>query len=302
MTELSLQRSFGTGIQESARPKLGTLYLVGTPIGNLDDMTFRAVSTLKEADWIAAEDTRQTKKLLNHFEINARLLSYHEHNKEKSGAAIIERLKEGSNVALVSDAGLPAISDPGADLVKEAVDAGIAVVPIPGPNAGLSALIASGLPTDRFTFIGFLPREKKKCAAVLEQWKSHAATVILYEAPHRLESTLKLLLEIWGDRRMAMARELTKRYEEFARGSVADCLAHIEANPPIGEYCLVVEGADKEQAAAGEALPWWSGLSPEEHVSRYEEEKGLSRKEAVKLAAADRDVPKRDLYNEVMKK
>lgn len=298
---MTVQRSFSTGENGTARRRIGTLYLVGTPIGNLDDMTFRAVSTLKEASWIAAEDTRQTKKLLNHFEIPARLLSYHEHNKDKSGAAIIGRLQEGEDVALVSDAGLPAISDPGADLVEEAVRLGIPVVPIPGPNAGLSALIASGLPTDRFTFLGFLPREKKKAAGVLEQWKANPATMIFYEAPHRVAATLRLILDLWGDRRLTMARELTKRYEEFARGTVSSCLTHLEANSPIGEYCLIVEGGSYVAAESGDNPPWWSDLSAEEHVSRYESEKGLTRKDAIKQAAADRNVPKRDIYNEVMK-
>jgi 16S rRNA (cytidine1402-2'-O)-methyltransferase len=301
MTEISVQKSFAAEDHDPARRRTGTLYLVGTPIGNLDDMTFRAVAILKEVSWVAAEDTRQTRKLLNHFGISARLLSYHEHNKDKSGPAILEILQEGESVALVSDAGLPAISDPGADLVEEAVRMHIPVVPIPGPNAALSALIASGLPTDKFTFIGFLPREKKKAAAVLEEWKTHPATIIFYEAPHRITATLRLLLDTWGDRRIVMARELTKRFEEFARGTVSSCLAHLESSPPIGEYCLIVEGAGvSDPPESGES--WWSGLTPEEHVARYESEHGLSRKDAIKRAASDRNIPKRILYNEIMKK
>jgi 16S rRNA (cytidine1402-2'-O)-methyltransferase len=303
VTDFTVQKSFQPPNADGAAGKrAGTLYLVGTPIGNLDDISFRAVSVLKEVSLIAAEDTRQTRKLLNHFQISTRLFSYHEHNKERSGAAILSRLQEGDSVALVSDAGLPAISDPGAELVEEAARQEISVVPIPGPNAALSALIASGLPTDRFTFLGFLPREKKKAAAVLEQWRRHPATVIFYEAPHRVIATLQLFHSIWGDRRIVLARELTKRYEEFVRGGVADCIAYLEITPPLGEYCLIVEGASEEEAGGGEAdRAWWSDLTKEEHVNRYEAE-GMSRKDAIKQAAADRNIPKRELYNEIMKK
>ncbi|WP_199623838.1 16S rRNA (cytidine(1402)-2'-O)-methyltransferase [Paenibacillus alkalitolerans] len=301
MTDVQVQKSFASQDNGSSGRKAGILYLVGTPIGNLDDMTYRAVAVLKEVSWVAAEDTRQTRKLLNRFEISARLLSYHEHNKEKSGSSIISKLQDGESVALVSDAGLPAISDPGVDLVEEAVRMNIPVVPIPGPNAALSALIASGLPTERFTFLGFLPREKKKASAVLEEWKTHQATIVLYEAPHRLLPTMRLLLDSWGDRRVVMARELTKRFEEFTRGTVASCLLHLEGTPPIGEYCLIVEGA--QASASDEAAPeWWTGLTPEQHVARYEKEHGLSRKDAIKQAASDRNVPKRIIYNEVNKK
>jgi len=290
-----VQRSF----KGEERPTFGTLYLVGTPIGNLDDMSVRAVNILKEANWIAAEDTRQTRKLLTHFDIPGRLVSYHEHNKEKSGESLIEKLIAGETVALVSDAGLPAISDPGADVAAAAIERGIPVVPIPGPNAALTALIASGLPTDRFTFVGFLPREKKKTAAELARWARHPATMIFYEAPHRVVATLRLMLEAWGDRRCVLARELTKRYEEFARGTLASCLRHVEENGPLGEYCVLVEGAadagtDEEPTAA-----WWAELDPAEHVAAYEERDGVTHKEALKLAAADRGVPKRELYNAI---
>lgn len=288
---LQIQRSFG----KEAQSPYGTLYLVGTPIGNLDDMTFRAVQVLKDASWIAAEDTRQTRKLLTHFDIPGRLFSYHEHNKVKSGEMLIEKLLAGETIALVSDAGLPAISDPGADLTAAAMDKGIAVVPIPGPNAALTALIASGLPTSAFTFIGFLPREKKKAAAVLEQWKNHTATLLFYEAPHRVEGTLRLMLDRWGDRRAVLARELTKRYEEFARGTLSSCLQHVEQHGPMGEYCLIVEGNSAPEER--EEAVWWMNLSLKEHVSAYEQREGLQHKEALKRAAADRGMPRREVYN-----
>ncbi|MCI3923285.1 16S rRNA (cytidine(1402)-2'-O)-methyltransferase [Paenibacillus sp. TRM 82003] len=303
MTERSLsdatdaarvQRSF----RELDRTPFGTLYLVGTPIGNLEDMSYRAVHILKEADWIAAEDTRQSRKLLTHFDIPGKLVSYHEHNKEKSGEAILEKLAAGETVALVSDAGLPAISDPGADLAAAAIERGISVVPIPGPNAALTALIASGLPSGAFTFLGFLPREKKKATPILRSWEKHPATLIFYEAPHRIGATLRLLLEEWGDRRAVLARELTKRYEEFARGTLSSCLRHVEEHGPMGEYCLLIDGyAGGEEE--GEESAWWAELSPDEHVAAYESQHGLAHKEALKRAATDRGVPKRELYNAI---
>jgi 16S rRNA (cytidine1402-2'-O)-methyltransferase len=293
--EARIQRSF----RGEGQTPYGTLYIVGTPIGNLDDITFRAIHILKEATWIAAEDTRQTRKLLTHFDIPGKLLSYHEHNKTKSGEALLDKLLAGETVALVSDAGLPAISDPGADIVASAVERGIPVVPIPGPNAALTALIASGLPTDGFTFVGFLPREKKKASETLAKWRRHPATLLFYEAPHRVEATLKLMLESWGDRRCVLARELTKRYEEFARGTISSCLRHVETTGPMGEYCVIVEGAAEGEGADEEAAPWWTDLTPEEHVAAYEAKEGLPHKEALKKAATDRNVPKRDLYNAI---
>ena len=274
----------------------GKLYLVGTPIGNLEDMTFRAVQTLKEADWIAAEDTRQTRKLLSRFDIHGRLVSYHEHNKEKSGKTLLSRLLAGESVALVTDAGMPAISDPGADLAAEAAARGIDVVPVPGPNAALTALVASGLPADHFTFFGCLPREKKKAEELLKRWEPHPFTMLFYEAPHRIAATLKLMLDVWGDRRAVLARELTKRYEEFARGTLSSCLRHVTETGATGEYCLIVEG--NRSAAAGDAgeTGWWVSLTPEEHVAVYERKEGLSRMEAIKRAAGDRKMPKRELY------
>jgi 16S rRNA (cytidine1402-2'-O)-methyltransferase len=292
---MNIQRSF------QAESSAGTLYVVGTPIGNLEDITYRAVRTLREADMIAAEDTRQTRKLLTHFEIATRLVSYHEHNKAASGPELIRLLKEGTTIALVSDAGLPGISDPGADLVRDAVREGIAVVPIPGPNAALSALIVSGLPTDRFLFAGFPPRAGRELRDWLATYKHRVETLLLYESPHRVAKTLAAMLEAWGDRRVAVARELTKRYEEVARGRLSEAIAMFAERPPVGEYCVVVEGADPQAAAAADAggeggeEAWWAALSVTAHVARYEEQTG-SRKDAMKRAAADRGVSKRDIY------
>ncbi|BFH65920.1 16S rRNA (cytidine(1402)-2'-O)-methyltransferase [Paenibacillus azoreducens] len=289
---LTCQSSF----QEQSGSGKGALYLVATPIGNLEDITFRAIRTLKECDIIAAEDTRQTRKLLTHFEISPQMLfSYHEHNKAASGPELIRYIIEGKNLALVSDAGLPAISDPGADLVKLAVEEGIPVIPIPGANAALSALIASGLPTDRFTFIGFLPRERKEIESILGAFRSSQGTLLFYESPHRVIKTLNILQDVLGNRKVALARELTKRYEEFVRGSIDECLAFLQDHPPQGEYCLVVEGASFQEEQE-QLSSWWKDLTLEQHVAHYESE-GLSRKDAMKKTAGDRGVSKRDVYN-----
>ncbi|BAU26211.1 16S rRNA (cytidine1402-2'-O)-methyltransferase [Aneurinibacillus soli] len=275
----------------------GKLYLVATPIGNLDDMTVRAVHTLREVDIIAAEDTRQTRKLLTHFEIDTRLISYHEHNQRSSGPEIIRLLKEeGISVALVSDAGLPAISDPGQELVRDAVADGISVIPIPGANAALSALIVSGLSTDGFVFRGFLPREKKDQRKELERLRVYKETLIFYESPYRITKTLHIMQEVLGNRQVALGRELTKRYEEFIRGSFDDVLAFLEGEGDIrGEFTVIVAGADDDAADA--EVEWWQALSVVEHVDHYIEQ-GMSVKVAVKQAADDRGVPKRDVYNE----
>ncbi|MDD9272018.1 16S rRNA (cytidine(1402)-2'-O)-methyltransferase [Paenibacillus sp. GCM10023248] len=277
----------------------GTLYLVATPIGNLEDMTFRAIRILKEVNLIAAEDTRQTRKLLTHFEVATRLVSYHEHNKQASGPELVRLLLEGQSIALVSDAGLPAISDPGYDLVRMAIEQGAPVVPVPGANAALSALIASGLPTERFTFVGFLPREKKEQTKVLEGLQHAQETLLFYESPHRVDKTLARMAEVWGpERRVCMARELTKRYEEFVRGTIAECLAFLEQNPPQGEYCLIAEGASAE-AAKEAADGWWEAKTLAEHVEHYEAQ-GSDRKEAMKQVASDRGLSKRDVYNALL--
>ncbi|CAG7652007.1 Ribosomal RNA small subunit methyltransferase I [Paenibacillus solanacearum] len=289
---MNIQKSY---VQPSEGEAAGKLYLVGTPIGNLEDMTYRAVRVLGEVQWIAAEDTRQTRKLLTHFDISTRLVSYHEHNKNASGPELIRLLQSGDSIALVSDAGLPAICDPGADLVRMAVDAGIAVVPIPGANAALSALIISGLPTDRFAFTGFLPRDKKPLERELAVLKRERGTWICYESPHRLVKMLSVMQEVLGaDRDICLVRELTKKYEEAVRGTIAECLEHLETYPPQGEYCVVVRG--DEMAGEDTDAAWWASLTPEQHVAKYESE-GISHKEALRQAAQDRGVPKRELYN-----
>ncbi|GAA0409433.1 16S rRNA (cytidine(1402)-2'-O)-methyltransferase [Paenibacillus motobuensis] len=291
---ISIQRSFEDNPENSSP---GKLFLVATPIGNLEDMTYRAVRTLQEADIIAAEDTRQTRKLLSHFEISpGKLLSYHEHNKAASGPELIRFIIEGKNLALVSDAGLPAISDPGSDLVKLALEAGISVIPVPGANAALSALIVSGLPTERFTFLGFLPRDNKDRDKLLSSLLDEQGTLLLYESPHRLVKSLEALLEAWGNRHVVLARELTKRYEEMVRGTLSECLEWLQEHPPIGEYCIVVSGAHPEEVKERRDA-WWQALSVEDHVAHYEEQEKLPRKEAMKKAAADRGVSKRDIYN-----
>ncbi|AWB42799.1 16S rRNA (cytidine(1402)-2'-O)-methyltransferase [Paenibacillus sp. CAA11] len=292
---LNLQKSF----EEQAPDSPGKLFLVATPIGNLEDMTYRAVRILQEADLIAAEDTRQTRKLLAHFEItNKKLFSYHEHNKAASGPELIRYIIEGKNLALVSDAGLPAISDPGSDLVKLALEAGISVIPVPGANAALSALIVSGLGTERFQFLGFLPREKRAKEEQLRSVEDYEGSILLYESPHRVMKTLEAILEVLGDRSVTLARELTKRYEEIARGTASSCLKHLEEHPPLGEYCIVIGGAEAEEVQQRRDA-WWQNLTLEEHVGHYVEE-GLDRKEAMKRTAGDRGVSKRDIYNALL--
>ncbi|RHW31790.1 16S rRNA (cytidine(1402)-2'-O)-methyltransferase [Neobacillus notoginsengisoli] len=273
----------------------GILYLVPTPIGNLEDMTFRAIRILKEADFIAAEDTRNTKKLSNYFEIETPIVSYHEHNKEASGMKLLEKMKEGARIALVSDAGMPAISDPGYELVVEAIEADIAVVPLPGANAALTALIASGLPSQPFYFYGFLNRQKKDKKLELELLKKQSDTIILYESPHRLKETLGLIQDILGDRKIVLCRELTKRYEEFIRGTISEAIAWCNSGEIRGEFCLILEGREDQRA---EGRPWWEEMGIHEHVNHYISNEELSSKEAIKKVAADRSVSKREIYRE----
>ncbi|MGK5511146.1 16S rRNA (cytidine(1402)-2'-O)-methyltransferase [Brevibacillus formosus] len=286
---MNVQRSF-------ASEEAGVLYLVATPIGNLDDITVRCLNTLREVDVIACEDTRQTRKLLNHFQIEKRTVSYHEHNKEASGNGLLQWLAEGKKIALVSDAGLPAISDPGAELVRDATAAGFPVIPVPGANAALTALIASGLPTDRFVFCGFMGRENKGRREELERLKRYSETLIFYEAPHRVEKTLATMREAWGNRRAVLARELTKRYEEFARGTLDELLEWLRSGEVRGEFCVIVEGNTGPLEAEVDNA-WWQSLSIVEHVDHYCEQ-GMGKKEAIKQAADDRNVSKRDVYNE----
>jgi 16S rRNA (cytidine1402-2'-O)-methyltransferase len=273
----------------------GVLYLVPTPIGNLEDMTFRAIRILKEVDYIAAEDTRQTKKLCNHFEIDTPITSYHEHNKHTKSEQLLSDLDGEKNIALVSDAGMPCISDPGYELVVAAVKKGYTVVPLPGPNAALTALIASGLPTGQFYFYGFLNRNKKQRKEQLQELQYIKESMIFYEAPHRLKETLKSIEEILGNRSIVLCRELTKRYEEFLRGSVLEAIEWTNATDIRGEFCLILEGTNEE--APDESNLWWEQLTIIEHVDHYVEE-GLSNKEAIKQVAKDRDVSKREIYSE----
>ena len=271
----------------------GTLYLCATPIGNLEDMTPRAIRMLREADIIAAEDTRHTLQLLNHFEIKGRLVRYDEHSKEKQGAYLLGELLDGKNIALVSDAGFPGIADPGEALAKEAIDAGIRVVPVPGANAALCALIASGLPAYPFFFGGFLPKSRRNRKEQLELWQHIPATIILYEAPHRIKEVLQDILECWGDRPMAAARELTKLHEEFYRGTVASCLEWLEQQAPRGEFCLVLAPGEGKPAEEGE------GLDPLDEVKNLIAN-GTDKKTALAQVAKKHRIPKRELYNQLI--
>ncbi|MCH3950746.1 MAG: 16S rRNA (cytidine(1402)-2'-O)-methyltransferase [Acidaminococcus sp.] len=269
----------------------GTLYLCATPIGNLEDMTPRALRMLREADYIAAEDTRHTRQLLTHFEIHGTLISYHEHNKEKQGSLLLEYLRSGKNIALVSDAGFPGISDPGELIAKQCIDEGIPVVPVPGANAALTALVASGLTSTPFFFGGFLPKSKKNRREKLEEWAHIPATMVLYEAPHRIEEVLGDIETAWGDRRMTMARELTKVHEEFFRGTVSTCRAHLAENPPRGEFVLVIEAGELQKSEPqGDPLDAVKALM----------EQGTPKKEALAQIAKAYKVPKRELYNRLL--
>ncbi|SDJ72143.1 16S rRNA (cytidine(1402)-2'-O)-methyltransferase [Salimicrobium halophilum] len=280
--------------QKSYRQKndQGTLYIVPTPIGNLEDMTYRAVNILHSVDKIAAEDTRNTKKLTRHFDITTPLISYHEHNEKSRGEELIRELENGESVAIVSDAGMPGISDPGEEIIKEAVDQGISVVVLPGANAALVALVGSGLKTDHFFYYGFLPRKKKDREAELQKWKSFTETIVFYESPHRLKQMLRHMYDVFGDRKVSLARELTKQYEEFLRGSLEEAAVWAEETELKGEFCIVVEGGEAEITSS-----WWESLTVVEHVDTYVEE-GMKNKEAIKKAAVDRGVPKRDVYRE----
>lgn len=271
----------------------GTLYLCATPIGNLEDMTPRALRMLQEADIIAAEDTRHTLQLLNHFDIKGRLVRYDEHSKEKQGAYLLEQLLAGKNITLVSDAGFPGIADPGEALAHDAIAHGVRVVPVPGANAALCALIASGLPTYPFFFGGFLPKSKRNRREQLELWRHIPATMILYEAPHRIIEVLKDILACWGDRPLAAARELTKLHEEFYRGTVSGCLEWLEANSPRGEFCLVLGAGDGVSEAQEEEL------EPLDEVRQLIAE-GVDKKSALSQIAKKRKIPKRELYNQLI--
>ena len=276
----------------------GILYLCATPIGNLQDMTFRVLDTLKEADLIAAEDTRNSIKLLNHFEIKTPMTSYHEFNKYEKAETLIEQLKSGKNIALITDAGTPAISDPGEVLVRRAKEEGIIVTSLPGACAAITALTISGLPTRRFVFEGFLPSEKKERKAVLENLKNEERTIILYEAPHHLKGTLKELDEYLGDRQITLCRELTKKFEEAPCMTIPGARQFYEEHDPKGEYVLVISGADPNLKKE-EQIRAFEEMTLEEHMQMYLDE-GLDRKEAMKKVAADRGVSKREIYKELL--
>ena len=277
----------------------GILTLVATPIGNLGDFSPRAIEVLKRVDLIAAEDTRNTLKLLNHFEIQTPMTAYHEYNRFDKADELVRLLLLGRNIACVTDAGMPGISDPGEVLVQKCAEAGITVTAVPGPSAGITALVLSGLPTRRYRFEGFLPSDKKEREAVLADVKNDAATLIFYEAPHRLVKTLEVLLEALGDRRCAVVKELTKLHEQVLRTTLSEALSYFSKEEPRGEYVLVLEGRSFEEKQEEKEASWQS-LSIEEHLQMYEAQ-GFDRKEAMKKAAKDRGVSRREIYDAVMK-
>ena len=276
--------------------QIGILYLVPTPIGNLEDMTYRAVRILSEVDLVAAEDTRHTGQLLKQFDIKKPLISYHEQNKDRVGPELIDQLLAGKNIAQCSDAGMPAISDPGADLVTLAIEADIPIVPLPGANAGLTALIASGMDTKRFSFVGFLPKRGKHRIACLECLKTHEGNILLYEAPLRLQEVLEDMYKVLGDRPITLARELTKKFEEFIRGDLKDIIEYIDDITYKGEFVILLGGAD--QAPQGDPDQPQVLLSYEEAVATLVDQ-GLPKKEAIRKVAKERGVSRREVYNAV---
>ncbi|MDT0914034.1 16S rRNA (cytidine(1402)-2'-O)-methyltransferase [Staphylococcus pseudintermedius] len=271
---------------------MGELYLVGTPIGNLEDMTFRAIYTLQHVDLIACEDTRVTKKLCHHFEITTPLKSYHDHNKEQETETLIDMLVAGKTIALVSDAGLPLISDPGYELVVRAREQGVTVVPIPGPNAGLTALMASGLPSFTYTFLGFLPRKSRYKTALLETRMYQDSTLLLYESPHRVKDTLEVIAQIDAERTVTLGRELTKKFEQITTAPVTSLLEQLETDIPLrGEFVVIIEGATPIEGTA-----WFETLSVEDHVTHYIDE-GMKPKAAIKKVAQEREMSSKTVYN-----
>lgn len=277
----------------------GILYLCATPIGNLEDMTFRAVRILREADLIAAEDTRNSIKLLSHFEIRTPMTSYHEYNKIEKGKKLTALLLEGKNIALITDAGTPGISDPGEELVKMCHEAGVTVTAVPGAAACVTALTISGLPTRRFAFEAFLPSDKKERREVLEELKDETRTIVIYEAPHRLVRTLEELLETLGDRQVSVCRELTKKHETVCQATLEEACAYYRAHEPRGECVLVIRGRSREEMRR-ELQRKWEELSLEEHM-RYYADQGADRKEAMKRVAKDRGISKREVYQALLR-
>ena len=272
----------------------GKLYLCATPIGNLEDITLRVIRVLKEADLIAAEDTRNSRKLLNHFDIHTPMTSYHEHNKFQKARLLIEKMQQGQEIALITDAGTPGISDPGEELARTAYEAGIEVTSLPGPAACITALTLSGLPSRRFSFEAFLPADKKERSRILEELQQETRTIILYEAPHRLLRTLKELKEALGNRKMTLCRELTKKHETAFHTSIEDCIQFYETQEPKGECVLIVEGRSREEIEENKRKKWET-MSIEEHMQLYLDQ-GLEKKEAMKSVAKDRGLSKREIY------
>ena len=277
----------------------GKLYLCATPIGNLEDITYRVVRTLNEVDLIAAEDTRNSIKLLNHFDIKTPMTSYHEFNKYDKAKQLVEMMKEGKNIAIITDAGTPGISDPGEEVVRQCFEAGIQVTSLPGPAACITALTMSGQKTRRFCFEAFLPKDKKEKVAVLEELKNETRTIIIYEAPHRLARTLKELRETLGNRQLTLCRELTKKYEEADKTTIDQAIEKYNEKEPRGEYVLVIEGKSQEEIQE-ENKQKWESMTIEEHMEYYISQ-GNDKKSAMKLVAKDRGVSKRDIYNQLIK-
>ncbi|MCR5784963.1 MAG: 16S rRNA (cytidine(1402)-2'-O)-methyltransferase [Eubacterium sp.] len=276
----------------------GKLYLCATPIGNLEDITFRVLRTLKEVDLIAAEDTRNSLKLLNHFEIKTPMTSYHEFNKIEKANVLVNKMLAGENIALITDAGTPGISDPGEELVKAAYEAGIEVTSLPGAAACITALTLSGLSTRRFCFEAFLPKDKKLKSAIFEELKEESRTIVIYEAPHHLCATLKELNDELGDRRVSLVRELTKKHEEVFMTTFSEAMDYYKENEPKGEFVIVIEGKSHKEKEKEKQLEW-EQLTIEEHMAIYENQ-GMDRKEAMKLVAKDRGVSKRDIYKALL--
>ncbi len=279
----------------------GTLYLCATPIGNLEDITFRVLRTLKEVDLIAAEDTRHSIKLLNHFDIKTPMTSYHEYNKVDKARYLVGQLEEGVDIALITDAGTPGISDPGEELVRQCYEAGIQVTSLPGPAACITALTMSGLSTRRFCFEAFLPSEKadkKERARILEELKQETRTIIVYEAPHHLVRTLEDLYKVLGDRNITICRELTKKYETAYRTTFRDALEHYHEEEPKGECVIVIEGKHLEELRK-EQISRWEEMEIQEHLAFYTDQ-GMDRKEAMKAVARDRGITKRDVYQQLL--
>jgi 16S rRNA (cytidine1402-2'-O)-methyltransferase len=273
----------------------GTLFIIPTPIGNLQDITLRALETLKQVHTVAAEDTRNTIKLFNHFDIQTPLISYHEHNRKAREQMLLDLLAEEKDVGLVSDAGMPAISDPGQELVQAAAAAGYPVVVLPGANAALVALVGSGISTDAYQFFGFLPRKKRDLTGELEKLRKVTATLVFYESPHRLKETLSAIHDSFGERKVALGRELTKRYEEFLRGNLQEAVEWAASENLRGEFCIVVEGASEAELQEAEQA-FWENMSIQEHVDWYVEKDDIPSKQAIKQVAIDRKLSKRDVY------